>query len=372
MNPALIKIAAQRQAVRAAGGLRNEAVDFITSIPQKFKSGFDDGMAIASDRWGRGSSVIDPSAAQQSFDAISDPAEAIGHVAGRVAADLGGNGTRSTIWANRHPQKILGNITKDAIGAFGGNGSSRLLAAGTAAGVLGVTSGNFDVGSFLNSPGEFGRTPGLKAVFPSDDDPTKTSDSAREVPARYLLGYKGRPLPFKEFVNETGMAPDDAKEYLRWEYRDKGIDGVGLIKGTMNGLNGEPEAKIAGYRVPLSAAVTSGLTVGGLMGYAANKDSIDAISRSVIDEPLQKAGTAIFNATQPIRSAGASAFDNAVGSFLPSLNKASELISPYRQQIKAGGRLAGIAGLATAAIYGGAKAMDYLQDRHRLNNTEIG
>lgn len=371
MNPALIKIAAHRQAVRAAGGLRSGAVDFITSIPQKLKSGFDDGMAIASDRWGRGNSLLDPMAAKQSFNAISDPAEAIGHVAGRVAADLGGNGTRSTIWANRHPQKILGNITKDAIGALGGSGSSRLLAAGTVAGVLGATSGNFDVGSFLDSPSEFGRTPGFKAVLPSDDDPTKTSAPVREVAARYLLGYKGRPLPFKEFVSETGMSPDAAKDYLRWEYRDKGIDGVGLIKGTMNGLNGEPEAKIAGYRVPLSAAVASGLTVGGLAGYAANKDSIDAISRSAIDEPLQRAGAAISNATQPIRRAGASAFDNTVGSVLPSLNKASELISPYRQQIKAGGRLAGIAGLATAAIYGGAKAVDYLQEQHRLNNTEI-
>ena len=371
MNPALIKIAAKRQAMRSAAGLRNGAVDFIASIPQKLKSGFDDGMSIASDRWGRGNSILDPAAARQSFNAISDPAEAVGHVAGRVAADLGGNGTRSAIWANRHPQKFLGNIVKDGIGSLGGSGSSRLLAAGTAAGVLGATSGNFNIGSFLASPSEMGRTPGFKAVLPSDDDPTKTSAPVREVAARYLLGYKGRPLPFKEFVAETGMAPDDAKEYLRWEYRDKGIDGVGLIKGTMNGLNNEPEVKIAGYRVPLSAAATTGLAVGGLMGYAANKDAIDAISHNVIDKPLQKAGAAISNAVQPIRNAGASVVDNAVGSVLPSLNKASALISPYRQQIKAGGRLAGIAGLAAAGIYGGAKAVDYLKEQHRLNNTEI-
>lgn len=363
MNPGLFKIALARRAAREARNLRRGFIDATQSAPAKIRRGFEDGIDISSDAWGRGASVFDPQAASETIRTSKGAADATGNIAGRVVGDVAGNGSRSVIWAKRHPQKVIGDMARDSVASIGGDSRSRMLASAAMAATLGATSGNFDINSFLDSPAEMGRTPGFKAIFPSEDDPRKTSAPVREVAFRYLLGYKGRPLPFKEFMEETGMSADETKAYLRHEYRDKGIDGVGLLKFTKDGLYGEPEARLAGYRIPLSSAVATAATGAGILGYGANKEAIDRFADESIGSGLRKVKSRIGTAIQPVMDAGASKFDAVGARIAPVVWPVRDAIRANSSLLRATGKMAGIAGIAAGGIYGGSKLANYIRDR---------
>lgn len=120
-----------------------------------------------------------------------------------------------------------------------GNNLSTLLALPAAYGI--------NAGLGLVNP--LGGGDGYKAVLPSEDDPTKTSNVMGEIASKYILGRRGDILPWSEFKK---VRPDVTKdEYMQYKaYKwDKGLDlnpfddgdfnlFGGLIKGTDNGING--------------------------------------------------------------------------------------------------------------------------------------
>ena len=131
------------------------------------------------------------------------------------------------------------------------------LAASTA---LLATSGNHDFGNVANG----GRIPGFESIMPSEHDDRISSNPLAEMGARYLFGRTGKLLDWDEFTQERpGVTRQEYEAYKAYMF-DKGPL-FGLLKGTTRNIDQEPEARMMGFRVPLSsAAAVAGGVAGGI------------------------------------------------------------------------------------------------------------
>lgn len=262
-------------------------------------------------------SVFSPEGYGSVFNNRNIPLESkAAYVAGRLAHDVFTDGTRTPYWALNHPLAITGvfghelstpaglapdyktlkveleakgeKITRDAIDQefarrngfrSGGEGAGPPLelarhsipAMATAA--LTMASGNTN---YLNILGG-GRTAGFQAVMPVEGDPTQSSNPLLELGARYLFGRTGRILPWEQFTQERpDVSYDDYQSYAAYQF-DKGPLGIGLIRATGRNIDGEPEAQMMGFRVPLSAATAAlGAMGGGYLGATHAENMISA------------------------------------------------------------------------------------------------
>ena len=143
------------------------------------------------------------------------------------------------------------------------------LAASTA---LLATSGNHDFGNLANG----GRIPGFESIMPTEADDRVSSNPVAELGARYLFGRTGKLLDWDEFTQERpGVTRQEYEAYKAYMF-DKGPL-FGLLKGTTRNIDQEPEARMMGFRVPLSsaAAVAGGLAGGIAAGNAlANAEDV--------------------------------------------------------------------------------------------------
>lgn len=202
---------------------------------------------------------------------------------GRAARDLVGFGTQSFAW-NINPLDVLGTFGHEVLGktriadantqlGIPGVADNKpvatykipealkqplIYAAGTA---LGLGSGNFNPLNFA----EGGRQQGFQAVTPNSDDPRQSDNALVDYTIqRGFFGRTGRLLPWEQFTQER---PDvNYETYAKYQdyLKDQGVLGLGVAKGTMDGVDG-PEARIAGYRVtPLGALAAAG-TLGGAL-----------------------------------------------------------------------------------------------------------
>jgi len=111
-----------------------------------------------------------------------------------------------------------------------------------------------------------------------------------------MFGRTGRVLPWEEFTAERpDVSYDDYKAYTAYQF-DKGPLGIGLVRGTTRNLEGEPEAALMGFRVPLSAATA---TAGALGGAYLGAQTADSFINDAMRERLN------LGATGPRRLAGA-------------------------------------------------------------------
>ena len=177
----------------------------------------------------------------------------VGYGVGRLAGDLMNHGTQKVTW-NLSTLDMAETGAKELIERMGGNKTAKTLAGfGTALGV-GIGSGNINP---MNA-GEFGRVAGYAATQPDSEDKTKTENPTLEVIDRAVLGRTGRLLPWEQFTQERpDVSYDDYAKYQEY-MKDPGVLGLGLIKGTMDGIEG-PEARFMGSRItPTGAAMGLG------------------------------------------------------------------------------------------------------------------
>ena len=230
--------------------------------------------------------------------------EKAAYVGGRVMHDVLTDGSRLPYWAFNHPLAITGAIGEEVGTQAGlspnyaalkkemgdaatgreaidiefarrngyyhsgeGTGAPLALAryAIPALATAAVTLGS-DNTNYLN-PLNGGRTAGFQSILPVEGDTTTSSNPILELGARYLFGRTGRVLPWEEFHAERpDVSFDDYNRYAAYQF-DKGPLGLGLVKGTSRNLDGEPEAAMMGFRVPLSAAAAgAGAMAGGYLG----------------------------------------------------------------------------------------------------------
>ena len=73
------------------------------------------------------------------------------------------------------------------------------------------------------------------------------------------------PLIFRIFdkADIPDLTPQRYGDYMRYAYQNKGLTGLGLVKGTMANLEGNPELSIVGFPIGLQAG---GAVAGGAIG----------------------------------------------------------------------------------------------------------
>jgi hypothetical protein len=136
-----------------------------------------------------------------------------------------------------------------------------------------------------------GGAEGYKAVLPSEDDPTKTSNVIGEVALKYLLGRRGDLLPYDEFKKvRPDVSEDEYRRYKAYRYDRRTdlnpLDGDfnigGVVKGTTEGING-PELQLLGGSAPLIgtgipfATSIAGAVAGGRLGRGSNRSAMGAL-----------------------------------------------------------------------------------------------
>ena len=197
---------------------------------------------------------------------LKTPRELAGAVGTRLFVDVGSDGTRNVYWRYNHPMQI---ITRAYEGITPGleaynNDPVRKNAINLAAIGLpvGATLGTFD----LTNIGELGRPKGFAQEYaePGSDDRRQTTQVLPELANRFALGRQGRPLKFETAKQDI---PDLTKQryanYQNFLYNDKGPLGLGIIKGTTENLQGEPEIRLAGFPIGLQSL---GAAIGGTAG----------------------------------------------------------------------------------------------------------
>ena len=81
---------------------------------------------------------------------------------------------------------------------------------------------------------------------------------------RFFLGRRGRPLKYETAKQDIpDLTPQRYAKALRNQYQDRGVLGMGLLKGTTENIEGYPEIRVVGFPVGLQAV---GATAGGIAG----------------------------------------------------------------------------------------------------------
>ena len=190
------------------------------------------------------------------------PLQLAGAMGARLLTDLGEDATRKVYWRYNHPMAISEKVSQGVMG----EGIKRYTqpqkaAIGLAAVGVPVSAslGTYDITNLA----ELGRPKGFAQSYAEtgSEDRRETGQVGPELVDRFVLGRQGRPLKFETAKEDI---PDLTKQrysnYMNFLYNEKGPLGVGVIKGTMENLQGEPEARIVGFPVGLQAA---GALVGG-------------------------------------------------------------------------------------------------------------
>ena len=140
-----------------------------------------------------------------------------------------------------------------------------------ATGTIGPSGLAINLGMGLMNP--FGGTDGYKAIYESQDDPTKSSNIPAEVLTKYILGRTGDLLPWEEFKKvRPDVSKDEYMKYKAFKY-DKSTD-LNLSDGTLtipsgvakyinDGIHGA-EIQFLGRSLPINTAVLP--TVAALTG----------------------------------------------------------------------------------------------------------
>lgn len=193
---------------------------------------------------------------------LQTPAELAGAVGARFLTDVGDDATRHVYWRYNHPMAIGDKIAEQIVGDNIYNYNSAQRAA-IKLGGLGVpmvaTMGTMD----LTNLGELGRPKGFAQGHTElgAEDRRQTNNPLMESFDRYFLGRRGRPLKYETAKEDI---PDLTKQryanYMNTLYNDRGLLGLGVLKGTMENLEGKPELLVAGFPVGLE---TAGALTGG-------------------------------------------------------------------------------------------------------------
>lgn len=126
--------------------------------------------------------------------------------------------------------------------------------------VIGAPAG-IAVNAAIGLMNPFGGMQGYQAVFPDEEDSSKTSNVIAEVGAKYILGRTGNLLPWDEFKKvRPDVSKDEYMKYKAFKF-DKSADfdltdgditlPTGVLKYTTEGIHG-PEVQFLGRSLPLT------------------------------------------------------------------------------------------------------------------------
>jgi hypothetical protein len=211
-----------------------------------------------------GYKAVDETGAIQTVNApLKSAAEFTGAYAARLLTDVGTDSTRQFYWRYNHPMALAEKAIEQAVPGLADIQSPTKRAAIT----LGISApvaaslGTFDV----TNPQELFRPKGYAQSYAEkgSEDRRVTAEPGMEVFDRFFLGRRGRPLKYETAKEDIpDLTPERYKRVMQHQYQDRGLLGLGIVKGTMENIEGYPEARIVGFPVGLQA-------VGALAGGAA-------------------------------------------------------------------------------------------------------
>jgi hypothetical protein len=253
---------------------------------QDFKSGFETADAIqvqmlqasmeqkplGNKGLGYGESVLGPGfkkeLKQAGISARQTPAQFLGAYTSRALIDIANDGTRTYWWRWNHPLAIAQRGVETGV-------NRQLLSSPTARAATALSvaipavaaAGTYDI----TNPEEQFRPKGYAQTYSpkGTDDRRQTGQPAQELFERFFLGRTGDPLKYATAKQEIpDLTPERYGNYMNFLYQDKGLLGLGIVKGTMENLEGKPELRMLGYPVnaPMVGAFALGTAAANIAG----------------------------------------------------------------------------------------------------------
>ena len=234
-----------------------------------------------------GESLLDPkfkrSLAGVGVTARQTPAQFAGAYTNRLLIDLANDGTRTHWWRWNHPLAIAQKLVEVGVdpSVVQSPSARALTTLGIAAPAV-AAAGAYDI----TNPGELGRPKGFARSYAGlgSDDRRKTEQPGQELFERFFLSRTGRPLKYETAKKDIpDLTPQRYGNYMKFLYQDKGLLDLGVVKGTMENLQGVPEVRMLGYPVtlPTVAGFAGGpvaATIAGRTGKTPAQRAVRAIA----------------------------------------------------------------------------------------------
>ena len=234
-----------------------------------------------------GESLLDPkfkrSLAGAGVTARQTPAQFAGAYTNRLLIDLANDGTRTHWWRWNHPLAIAQKLVEVGVdpSVVQSPSARALTTLGIAAPAV-AAAGAYDITNL----GELGRPKGFAQSYAGlgSDDRRKTEQPGQELFERFFLSRTGRPLKYETAKKDIpDLTPQRYGNYMKFLYQDKGLLDLGVVKGTMENLQGAPEVRMLGYPVtlPTVAGFAGGpvaATIAGRTGKTPAQRAVRAIA----------------------------------------------------------------------------------------------
>lgn len=227
---------------------------------------------------GYGQSVLDPrfkaEVAKRGISSKTTPAQFLGAYTSRTLIDVNNDGTRTYWWRYNHPLAIaqrgmeLAGVNQRA---FGSPSATAAISLGIALPAI-ATAGTYDI----TNPGEQFRPRGFAQSYAEEgsEDRRESTQPTQELFERFFLGRTGKPLKYETAKQDIpSLTPERYGNYMQYMYQDKGLLGLGVLKGTTENLEGKPEIRLLGF--PASLPMAGGFAAGTATALVTNKAMSD-------------------------------------------------------------------------------------------------
>jgi hypothetical protein len=248
-------------------------LEFLKRQAKEYKQGFKTADAIQiqmaqkakkTKGLGYGESVLDPrfkaGIAAAGISARETPAQFLGAYTSRLLIDVANDGTRTYWWRWNHPLAIAQRVTELGVQGIDTPTGRAVAALGVAVPAV-AAAGTYDI----TNPEEYGRPKGFAQRYSpvGADDRRQTAQPAQEIFERFFLQRTGDPLKYETAKQDIpSLTPQRYANYMNFLYQDKGLLGLGIVKGTGENLQGYPEARVLGF--PVSIPMTTGFVAGSV------------------------------------------------------------------------------------------------------------
>ena len=241
-------------------------VEYLGQAVKEYKRGFKKAdvaqIRMMREGLGYGESVLDPRFKQaikeKGISARETPEQFLGAYTSRMLIDVSNDGTRTYWWRWNHPLAIAQRVAE--VGVKEIDTPTGRAVAGLAIGVPAIAAaGTYDI----TNPEEQFRPEGYAQTYSPKgaEDRRQTGQPTQELFERFFLGRTGDPLKYATAKEEIpDLTPERYGNYLNYLYQDKGLLGLGIVKGTMENLQGYPEARMLGF--PVNIPMAGGFVAG--------------------------------------------------------------------------------------------------------------
>ena len=234
---------------------------------------------------GYGQSILDPRFRQQigmlGVSAKETPAQFVGAYASRLLVDAANDGSRTYWWRYNHPLAVAQKGVEYGVRGISSPTARAAAALGIAAPAISA-AGTYD----LLNPGEMFRPKGYAQSYAEtgSEDRRETAQPAQELVERFFMGRTGSPLKYETAKQDIpSLTPQRYANYQNFLYNERGLLDLGIVKGTMENLQGVPEVRALGF--PVTLPMAGGFIAGSI---AAREAMVQSRSKTPAGKPVVK------------------------------------------------------------------------------------